>query len=131
MSRKPMTDFNPEHLMDDLRRRVHKSKKEKFAIIVRIAQMCDEKATERTVQTWFDNGRMPSAVDEKIYSYIHGEFRLPRECDIKKGKAAATDLPLVQLVKAEDKKPDLTELIIALEMFKDELIKVLREANYG
>lgn len=131
MSRKPMTDFNYEQLDYDLRERVHKSKPEKFAIIVRIARMCDGKTTERTVQTWRDNGRMPSVVYEKIYSYIRGEFRLPRECDIKKGKAAATDLPLVQLVKAEDKKPDLTELIIALEMFKDELIKVLREANYG
>ena len=131
MSRKPMTDFNPKDLMYDLRIKVHKSEPEKFAIIVRIAQMCDEKTTERTVQTWFDNRRMPSIVNEKIYSYIRGEFRLPRECDIKKGKAAATDLPLVQLVKAESKKPDLTELIIALEMFKDELIKVLREANYG
>ena len=131
MSRKPMTDFNPELLDSDLRKKVHKSKKEKFAFIVRLAHMCDEKTTERTVQTWFDNRRMPSVVYEKIYSYIRGEIRLPREWDIKKGKAAATDLPLVQLVKAENKKPDLTELIIALEMFKDELIKVLREANYG
>ena len=131
MSRKPMTDFNPELFNYDLRQKVHKSKPEKFAIIVRIAQMCDEKTTERTVQTWLDNGRMPNVVYEQIYSYIRGELRLPRECDIKKGKAAATDMPLVQLVKAENKKPDLTELIIALEMFKDELIKVLREANYG
>ena len=131
MSRKPMTDFNPELFNYDLRKKVHKSKSEKFAIIVRIAQMCDEKTTERTVQTWLDKARKPSVVYEQIYSYIRGEFRLPCERDIKKGKAAATDLPLVQLVKAEDKKPDLTELIIALEMFKDELIKVLREANYG
>lgn len=131
MSRKPMTDFNPKLLNYDLRKKVHKSESEKFAFIVRIAQMCNEKTTKRTVQTWFDNRRMPSIVYEKIYSYIRGEFRLPCERDIKKGKAAATDLPLVQLVKAEDKKPDLTELIIALEMFKDELIKVLREANYG